>query len=68
MGNYIFEHLNLFNLKRYSQTCSNDLLCKTTSAESTQANSRTIVTVQGDRLSNANSDHFFDFQMKKKPV
>ena len=59
MGNYIFEHLNLLNLKHYSQTCSNNLLCKTTNAESAQANSRTIVTVQDDRLPNANSDHFF---------
>ena len=33
------------NLKHYSQTCSNDRLCKTTDSESAQANSRTIVTV-----------------------
>ena len=59
MGNYTIEHLNSFNLKHYSQTCSNDLLCKTTNTESTQANSRTIITVQDDRLSNMNSNHFF---------
>ena len=59
MGNYIFEHLNVFNLKHYSQACSNDLLCKTTNTKPAQANSRTIVTVQDDRLSNANSEHFF---------
>ena len=32
-------------LKHYSQTCSNDHLCKTTNSESALANSRTIVTV-----------------------
>ena len=37
-----------------------------TNAESTQANSHTIVTVQDDRLSNATSDHFFVSQMKKR--
>ena len=53
-------YLNILTyLKHYSQTCSNNLLCKTTNAESAQANSRTIVTVQDDRLPNANSDHFF---------
>ena len=46
MGNYIFEHLNPINLKDYSQTCSNDHLCKTTNADSAQANSRPILTVQ----------------------
>ena len=59
MGKYTFEHMNSFNLKHYSQTCLNNLLCKTTNAESTQANPRTIVIAQDNRLSNVNSDHFF---------
>ena len=33
--------------------------CKTTNAESAQATSRPILTVEDDQLSNANSDHFF---------
>ena len=45
MENYtLVEHLNSINLKHYSETCSKDHLCKTTNAESTQANSREIVT------------------------
>ena len=39
----LVEHLNSVNLKHYSETCSNDHLCKTTNAESAQANSRQIV-------------------------
>ena len=61
-------HLNIWtkiNFKHYSQTCSNEHLCKTTNAESTQANSHPIVTVQDNHLSNATSEHFFDSQMKK---
>ena len=65
MGNYIFEHLKSINLKHYDQTCSNNHLWETTNAESAQANSHPIVTIQDNRLSNATSDHFFDFQMKK---
>ena len=68
MGNYTFEHLNSINLKHYNQTCSNDHLCKMTNAESAQANSHPIVTVQDDHLSNATSNYFFDSQMKEKPV
>ena len=49
MGNYTFEHLNSINLKHYSETCSNDHICKTTNAESAQANSRQIVTFQRDQ-------------------
>ena len=45
MGNYTFEHLNSINLKYYSQTGSNEHLCKMTDAESTQANSRSIVAI-----------------------
>ena len=37
-----------------------------TSAESAQANSYTIVTVQDDRLSNTTSDHFFFVSQVKK--
>ena len=59
MRNYTFEHLNSINLKHYSKTCSNDNLCKLTNAESTQANSRQIVTVQDNHLSSAISNHFF---------
>ena len=59
MGNYTFDHLNSINLRHYSQTCPNDHLCKTTNAESAHANSRPIVTVQDDHLSNATSDYFF---------
>ena len=45
MENYTFvEHLNSINLKHYSETCSNDQLCKTTNAESTQANFHQIIT------------------------
>ena len=45
MENYaLVEHLNSVNLKHYSETCSNDHLCKTTNAESAQANSCQIVT------------------------
>ena len=61
-------HLNIWtkiNLKHYSQTCSNDHLCKTTNAESAQANSRPIIMVQDHHLSNEISEHFFDSQMKK---
>ena len=46
------------NLKHYSQTCSNDHLCKTTNAESAQANSRSVAT-------SATSNDIFDSQMKK---
>ena len=59
MGNYTFEHLNSINLKHYSQTFSNDHLCKITNAESAQANSHAVVTVQDDHLSNATSNYFF---------
>ena len=41
-----------FNLEHYSQTCSNGHLRKMTNAESAQANSCWIVTVQDDHLSN----------------
>ena len=45
MENYtLIEHLNSINLKHYSETCSNDHLCKTTNAESPQANPCHIVT------------------------
>ena len=43
----------------YSQTCSNDHLSKTTNVQTTQANSRTVVTVLDNNLRNATSDHFF---------
>ena len=66
MGNYTFEHLNSINLKHYNQICSNDHRCKTTNAESVQANSRPIVTVQDDNPSNATSDYFFWLQNEKK--
>ena len=66
MGNCTFEHLNSINLKHYNQICSNDHLCKTTNAESAQANSRPIVTVQDDHPSNATSDYFFWLQNEKK--
>ena len=50
MENYTFvEHLNSINLKHYSETCPNDHICKTTNAESAQANSRQIVTFQRDQ-------------------
>ena len=68
MGNYTFEHLNSINLKHYSQTCPNDHLCKMTNAESAQANSCPIVTVQDDHLSNSTSDYFFLLPNEKKPV
>ena len=56
MENYTFvEHQNSINLKHYSETCSNDHICKTTNAESAQANSHQNVT----------SDHFCESQMKK---
>ena len=66
MGNYTFEHLNSINLKHYSETCSKDHLCKTTNAESAQATSHPVVTVQDDHLSNATSDYFFWLQNEKK--
>ena len=59
MRNYTFEYLNSINLKHCSQTSSNDHLCKTTNAESAQANSPTIVTVEDDHLPNGSSNHFF---------
>ena len=78
MENYtLVEHLNSINLKHYSETCSNDHLCKTTNAESAQANSHQTTSVKRPMLSppkqipvksllfNATSDHFFDSQMKK---
>ena len=68
MVNYISEHLNSINLKHYSQTCSSDHLCKTTKAESAQANSLPIVTVQDDHLSNTTSNHFFLTPKWKKTV
>ena len=37
-----------------------------TNAESTQANSRTIVTVNDDHLFNATSNHFFYLPNEKK--
>ena len=50
MENYTFvEHLNSINLKHYSETCPNDHICKTTNAESAQANPRQIVTFQRDQ-------------------
>ena len=49
MGNYTFEHLDLINLKHYSQTCSNDHLRQTTTAESAEANSRSIVNIYRDQ-------------------
>ena len=58
-GKLYFEHLNLINWKRYSQTCSKDHLCTTTNAESAQTNSHPIVTVQDNHMSNATSNHFF---------
>ena len=68
MGNYTFEHLNSINLKHYSETCSKDHLCKTTNAESAQATSHPVVTVQDDHLSNATSDYFFWLQNEKKKL
>ena len=68
MGNCAFEQLNSINLKHYNQTCSNNHLCKTTNAESAQANSHPIVTVQGNHLPKATSNYFFASKMKKKPV
>ena len=59
MGNYTFKHLNSINLKHYSQTCSNEHLCKTTNAQSAQANSHSIVT-------NVTSNHFFWLPNEKK--
>ena len=45
MENYtLVEHLNSINLKHYSEASSNNNLCKTTNAESAQANSCQIVT------------------------
>ena len=45
MENYtLVEHLNSNNLKHYRETSLNDHLCKWTSAESAQANSRQIFT------------------------
>ena len=49
MGNYTFEHLDLIKLKHYSQTCSNDHLCQTTTAESAKKNPRSIVTIYRDQ-------------------
>ena len=47
MENYtLVEHLNSINLEYYSETCSNDHLCKMTNAESTKANSRQIITLK----------------------
>ena len=66
MGNCAFEHLNSINLKHYNQTCSNDHLCKTTNAESAQANSHPIVTVQGNHPPNTTSNYFFCLQNGKK--
>ena len=65
MGNYTCEHLNSINLKYYSQTCSNGHLCNTTNVKSAQANSRPVITVQDNHLSNATSDHFFKPKWKK---
>ena len=66
MENYTSKHLNSMNLKHCSQTCSNGHLCKTTNAESAQANSCPIGTVQDDHLSNATRNYFFFVcQMKK---
>ena len=59
MGNYTFEHLNSINLKHYSQTCSNEHLCKMTILSLSKQ-----IPVQS-LLSNATSNHFFDSQMKK---
>ena len=49
----LFFHPPSINLKHYSKTCSHSHLCKTTDAESAQANSRQIVS---------------DSQMKKKKI
>ena len=38
------DFVELWEIILYSETCSNEHLCKTTNAESTQANSRHIVT------------------------
>ena len=38
------DFVELWEIILYSETCSNEHLCKTTSAESAQANSRHIVT------------------------
>ena len=62
------DNILTINLKHCSQTCSNDHLCKTTNAESAQANSCPIVTVQDDHLSNTTSDYFFWLSNEKKPV
>ena len=53
MGNDTFQHLNSIqhlNFKHYSQTFLNNHLCKTTNAESAQANSHPIDTAQDDHL------------------
>ena len=55
----------LINLKHYSQTCPNNHLCKTRNAESAQANSGLIVTVQDEHLPNATSNYFFGLQNEK---
>ena len=61
-------------LGEIQSTCSNihlykdDHSSKTTNAESAQANSGTIVTIEDDHLSNATSDHFFCLPNEKKPV
>ena len=50
---------------QYSQSCSNYHFFKTIIAESAQANSHKIITVEDNHLSNATRDHFFVSQMKK---
>ena len=62
--------LHVYILFKRIQTCSNDHLyndhsSKTTNGEFTQANFRTIYTIQDDHLSNATSDHFLVTQMRK---
>ena len=60
MGNYTFEHLNSINLKHYSETCSNEDLCKTTNAEYAKQ-----IPIQS-LLFNATSNHFFLTPKSKK--
>ena len=52
MENYtLVEHLNSINLKHYSETCSNDHICKTTNAGRRNAKKHKEQFIKNKRLS-----------------
>ena len=65
MGNYAFEHLNSINLKRYSQTCSNNHLCKLTKTESSKQIPIQVLLHKKTTCLMQPATTFFDSQIKK---